>query len=128
MLKDNYTKMCNCPEIQDGWEPKVGDWTDCGIISEYMNADSIIVYNQRSGHFPEFGLDELKWLPTIEQLMEMVWVKLGTYCSNKMNSLTWGVWDFYNTTTDDADSGQELWLRYFMHELHNKSWNGERWE
>ena len=29
---NNYTRMCDTPLIQDGWEPKVGDWTDKGMV------------------------------------------------------------------------------------------------
>jgi len=66
------------------------------------------------------------WLPRQDQLQDMVWDSLGTYCSNKMNSLTWGVWDFYNTI-DDVDSMEQLWLAFVMRELYNKQWNGNEW-
>jgi len=31
--EQQFKLMADCPEIQDGWEPKVGDWTDKGMVS-----------------------------------------------------------------------------------------------
>ena len=66
-------------------------------------------------------------LPQQDQSQGMAWGSLGNYCSNKMNALTWGVWDFYNEI-DDLDSMEQLWLCYVMNELHNLKWTGEQWE
>jgi len=65
-------------------------------------------------------------LYTQDQLQDIIWGSLRAYCSNEMNSLTWGVWDFYNDI-DDLDSMEQIWLAYTMWELYKKKWNGTDW-
>jgi len=134
-MDEQYIKMCNCPEIQDKWEPKVGDRTDCGIITNIINRESIIVYYDRSGHFPEFGFDELKWLPSQEQLQGMLLTpSIGHY------ELVENFWDFVWGLDNEADleSNEEgeyllyrninqLWLAFVMYELHDKKWEERGW-
>ncbi|HUU88369.1 MAG TPA: hypothetical protein VMX17_11550 [Candidatus Glassbacteria bacterium] len=65
-------------------------------------------------------------LYTQDQLQNIIWKSLGTYCSNKLNSLTWGVWNFYNTI-DDLDSMEQVWLAFTMHDLYQRKWDGTDW-
>ncbi|KKL63988.1 hypothetical protein LCGC14_2169610, partial [marine sediment metagenome] len=75
---DDFTKMCDCPEIQDGWEPKVGNWFvsastgDCHLI---VGDTGDPFLTGKHWYRIETGCDTVvdmsTWLPTIEQLMEM---------------------------------------------------------
>lgn len=128
MLQDNYIKMCDTPEIQDEWEPKVGDWTDRGVITgepiiagRYYFADGI-------RQFVEFI-----WLPTIGQLMGMV--------DPVFKKMRWSLDEmyhaFYEYTFDagtatqwdklNKRSHQELWLAFMLWELHQVKWDGNKW-
>lgn len=141
MPNSNYIKMCDCPEIQDGWEPKIGDWTDKGVMVRilYQGIDSEIgfageyILNYGKGEFQVY-YEEFIWLPTIEQLMGMV---------DKDEEFEGALIDFTNEFHPDGNhpdycldddfnfifkSWQELCLAYIMRELHNKKWNGEKWE
>ncbi len=122
-----YIAMSDCPEIQDGWKPKIGDWTDCGIITNIINRESIIVYYAGSGHFPEFGLDELKWLPQQDQLQGMrTWDKrltpreiVETFCVFTGFKQE----EYYNS----FKTMEQLWLAFVMWELHQKKWTDGEW-
>ncbi len=134
-MMDNFTKMCNHPLIQDGWEQKVFD--RCYYKTKNLTLHQAIIvaiglndtFKVKLSDEREYwaGPGDLIYKPTIEQLTEMAWETLGTYCSNKMNSLTWGVWNFYNEI-DDLDSKAELWLAYVMNLSHNLKWSGKEWE
>ena len=71
------TKMCDVKWLQDGWEPKVGDWTDKGVV---INIDrhghlSIGTYEKNIFALKE-SIPDLIWLPSIGQLMGMVESKI----------------------------------------------------
>ena len=86
---ETYIKMCNCPEIQNKWKPKVGDKTDKGIIisiayneSSPSNSDcyfdnskgiaKIGVYVKYNKNWQWLSKEEAIWLPTQEQLQKML--------------------------------------------------------
>lgn len=135
MPEDNFTKMCDCPEIQDGWEPKVGDWTDRGVII-YIRFLSVKTYLACSYRQEETGREikeygnvkhDLIYKPSIEQLMGMVKHNDYWYVQHDM-------FDRYVVSMKPAYKKRfvherEVRLAFVMHELHNKRWGaGERWE
>ncbi len=139
---NNFIKMCDHPLIQDAWEPKVGDWTDEGVVAT-LKTDSALtfrIYNQ-SGFWTEHYVDHNEgihadaprviWLPTIEQLMGMIPDKcefeLGR---DRLKKET--VKAFFVVVDDgfplfSGNIPQEALIQAVMHELHNKKWTGTEW-
>ena len=125
-MSDNFTKMVNNKWIQDGWEPKVGDWVIHNVVKRLVITTiggSDIISIQRRGY------EEIRvhknwssniWLPTIEQLMEMVEYK------NKY-SLLRDIKNFLTYKGTEKWSWQELLLAFVMHKLHRLKRDGERW-
>ena len=106
-----YIEMCRkATEIQELWEPKVGDWTPAGCCD-------LIIYTNPKGKFT--------FLPRQDQLQEMVpnfniygtterfsqWVRKDAYCQD----VKWL-------------SMEQLWLAFVMHEKYGKKWDGKDWE
>lgn len=148
----NYIIMCDTKDIQKTWQPEEGDiFWDARIDATQASIEKIskglMTFSRRLGlgivakgivlcdcgeeielyPFDKFyPQDNCIWLPRQDQLQNMAWESLGTYCSNKMNSLTWGIWDFYNSI-DDLDSMEQLWLAFVMKKKFNKVWTGGEW-
>jgi len=130
-MMDNYTKMCDCPEIQDGWKKKLGDKTNKGIIVQFLHGPNRSLLIKAKGRF--YSKDELIFKPTIEQLMGMV-IKGGCWfdlqCSGK------NTWAFKllplggdgKYIVQLCRTPEEALIQGVMHELYNKKWSGERWE
>ncbi len=118
-MGDNFTKTVNNKWIQDGWEPKVGDWTDRGLITglRFRRKTLILCDIEITQAFDPKGLI---WLPTIEQLMGMVEYK------NKY-SLLRDIKNFLTYKGTEKWSWQELLLAFVMHKLHRLKRDGERW-
>lgn len=109
----DYVKMCNCPEIQDGWKPKIGDWTwNVHFKQKVLINKPFILEDIKSGRFI--------YLPTIEQLMGMI----GQTIADRVCKC----YDFFvHKDGDEFETERELWLAFVMSELHNKKWDGKKW-
>ena len=110
---NNFTKQCEqAEEIQREWK--------------HNKKDNYVKNTQ--------GLRLLTWLPTQEQLQEMLkekWIYYGGYPLSKFCNwiLTSGGNNvfYYHEYKDQFKSINELWLAFVMYEKFNKMWNGERW-
>jgi len=150
-LSKEYIKMCDCPEIQDEWEPTRGDNYILGDAMPNNKHFAVIVlgccWEKCSGC--RYEVEDLKaeciWLPRQDQLQEMVWkgedvtpwVKIGLL----YNFLNWKSphreydkemkhFDYISTV---KSSMEQLWLAFVMWELHSKQWltmeeNGSAWK
>ncbi len=125
-MSDNFTKMVNNKWIQDGWELKVGDWTDFGLVC-HIDWDTkdvkIRSMHERSANW--FAKKTVIWLPTIEQLMGML---------NKRSYKIYYYWDSgytvlieYPFQSYKSDLLEIALIQVVMHELHGKKRDGERW-
>jgi len=141
---DQFKLMANCPEIQDGWEPKVGDRTDKGVIVKISRTDYSIKH-EGAYHFyitpysedwhshtvQSFFINRVVWLPTIEQLMGMIpdrcEFELGRDVLKKSTRKAFFVVIDDGFPIFAGASPQEVLVQAVMHELYNKKWNGERW-
>ena len=140
-ITDRYKKMCDHPLIQDRWVPKVGDRTDKGIITRINKCKSLKT-NERwlSIGWMEYTKSELIWLPSQEQLQEMVDKEIEKYdcglCFWKTDEFKEdGFGEYFLTIENDdgeivfeasGDSINELWLAFVMHELHGLKWSEEK--
>jgi len=129
---DNYTKMCDCPEMQNGWVPKIGDWTDKGLI---VSISKRYIESRNLRPFPQLSIknqsvvnkdkDNVIYLPSIEQLMGMVWNKEEEDPGHLMGRI--GDFFYSDKYTGDPDSMRELWLAFVMHECYDLKWSGTEW-
>jgi len=133
--KENI-KMCDCPEIQDRWEPKIGDVTNYGIITKIDPAFHCEPFIWVTGQNSWCRKEQLIWLPTQSQLQDM-------YCSVMVdgkhikealaylacfNVLCEEIYEFSKKDCElGIKSMEQLWLAFVMWELHQKKWDGEKW-
>jgi hypothetical protein len=123
-------KMCDCPEIQGMWEPKVGD------VYFYTPTKTILpVDMQFIRTCNELGMpssDMRLYIPRIEDVLG--W--LGDRVSSLHNHISnWTVAHQYfngldrclDLCGDEGDTLLKALLKAFMHLEHNKTWNGEAW-
>lgn len=125
---ETYIKMCDCDEIQI----QMGDFEDG------FNNDNCM-YNKpvKDGGYNV-------WLPRQDQIQEMM---LGHYkladweLTDKKDEWICVLDEFWRFISDDDEqwryvgkdtvhgtaSMEQLWLAFFMHEKHKKTWNGENW-
>ena len=133
MKEDRFTLMSDCPEIQGRWVPKVGDWTNLGLL---------IGISQLNGKMPTYWIEtgestieckrnELKVYPTGDDLWEM----LPDRCSGTLD-YTFGTPKQYRLClcTDQGDATyirhhtgwcntcKEALIQGVMYECHGKVW------
>ena len=125
-VSERYIKMCDCPEIQEKWNRKLGDFYT-------IARDKVYVY---------FGMDDtgMFWLPRQDQLQDMI---LGD--PELRHDVIVFLLDRFHTFLDPAwfagdkwmkhekylkqfESMEQLWLAFVMHELYRKQWDDENKE
>ncbi len=131
---ETYIKMCDCPEIQEQ-RPVAED----RVGSTYYGWYGIKLHNKKvySTNRPNETIDSI-WLPRQDQLQAMVIAKVSADYANTdispehrmvmvFASFVNAVRFPYKIPQNDLTSMEQLQLAFVMHELHNKTWNGERW-
>ena len=118
MITDNYIRMCEqAEEIQKLWKPKIGDWYvdfEGDVECVALMGESIIEHHSKYD----------KWLPTQEQLQEMLFQGFDEY-EHWIRKL----YDFIlDLPLSELMSMNELWLAFVMKEKYDKTWTGEKWE
>jgi len=133
-ISERYIKMCEkAEEIQREWKPERGDWciekkgkplypllvVEISFI--YCSDYGLSVFTE-GGELRKVLQSDLTWLPTQEQLQEM----MGFYPH------TWGYFLFFIKETGafgKFSSMNELWLAYVMSEKYQKVWDDwkEEW-
>ena len=118
---ETYIKMCDCEEIQE----------------QYKHPKDEGEFIRRKDCFAPKETLRLLWLPRQDQIQEMMDDKftldglLGCFNSfwNPNCELYkpypkipkgYGVFHLFK-------SCEQLWLAFYMHEKHNKVWDGEKW-
>ena len=127
-LSKEYIKMCDCPEIQDGWEPTRGDNYILGDAMPNNKHFAVIVlgccWEKCSGC--RYEVEDLKaeciWIPRQDQLQEML---DDSPSPARMHNLL--IWAGIEFDTKDLRTWEQLWLAFVMWELHQKKWDRERW-
>lgn len=114
--------MCDCPEIQDKWEPKVGDMylvhlngSIHPITYDQLDKVKTVEFYRGCRTFIPRIEDVLKWLGDRLKLLE--WLPTIQY----FQVIDIHGYDFTAYTTIEA------LLKAYMHLEHNKTWNGEIW-
>ncbi len=142
-MSDNFTKMVNCPEIQDGWKKQHGDAVFCKPTGEiYLFDVSRLKFGYSTEHIVvmqseiwwstkkrgPWTIEQAVWLPTIEQLMGMV--DMITLVKNKDGTFAVGTpikFLEYESRVFLSKTAKEALIQAVMHELHDMKWDGERW-
>ena len=150
MITDNYIKMCEqAEEIQKEWRPKIGDY--------YYEKGHHKIFDKKPYHYKAI-LDKEKsylfhkkhndnifnykrfWLPTLEQLFEMIdWDKAINNSKTIINN-TWKrecregcklvlLSEFYRDGISNRfGTIKEILFAFVMYEKYHKIWTGEKWE
>lgn len=121
-MDSELIKMCDCPEIQDGWEPKVGDryvYSRTGLlcmISDMAPFKECYPVNPFGGKFI--------FIPRIEDVLERLVPKYHESQLGAMIAMAEFNVAFVRMKNFD-DKFIKSALNYFMHLSHNKTWYGE---
>jgi len=130
-MTDNHKKMSDHPLIQDGWVPKVGDWTDKGLIYDIiMGGTSLPLYRVAfdTNAVISYYKSDLTRLPSQRDLQGMVISKTSDQPVFDL-IVDFDEWFFYvDRASTSGRTMQELWLAFVMHKKHSLRWTGERWE
>jgi hypothetical protein len=114
-------QMCDVPEIQDRWEPKVGDrvwnmqgqWD--GVVIEITSGAIEVL----TGTCQIWLYDKPIYIPRIEDVLEWLVPK------------HFGGWDSAHERVTEMYYSYNMaikgWLAMAMHLEHSKAWSGERW-
>jgi len=149
--------MCDCPEIQGVWQPKIGDymWRKYTVFGEEIDRtiwpadqrEEVIILHWKSeadGYYSAVNregderifnsMEEMNkatciWLPRQDQLQEMLEALCGTWEALLVELSSWhSPWGaLHNEYASSFKSFEQAWLAFVMHEKHNKHWNGEEW-
>ena len=124
MITDNFIKMCEkAKEIQKLWKPRMGDWCadpdhDEGVLASIGSLTATKRWD--------------KWLPTQEQLIEILNTMNGfwqlthrEYQEDKIYILTH--FAYYQKSEYINKEIKTVFLQMIMKEKYNKTWTGEKW-
>lgn len=112
-----YIKMCDCPEVQGGWVPLIGDFSYLSILGDV---------SINCGYNRAVGCGET-WLPRQDQLQEMVELNLINRLTTFESYLIKN-WYIRSNFWWKNTSMEQLWLAFVMWELHKKKWDGTGWK
>jgi hypothetical protein len=115
-----YIKMCDCSEIQgfarNNIFNKGQEW--------WVNKKNRDVWIDHDGNF---SIRAEIWLPRQDQIQEMMEYKFNLF------GLIYSLYEFGESIRNPAEpypfkTLEQLWFAFYMHEKHEKIWNGERWQ
>lgn len=124
---ETYLKMCDCPEIQKLWKPKLGDWY-WNIIGHMECIRMERVTDKRRKFHSKINYNEEKnfiWLPRQDQIQEML-----PFSNLAPHALLLCFWNFVDKDIEHIfiyTSMEQLWLAFYQKEVHNKTWSGKEW-
>lgn len=141
-VSDEYIKMVLAlpEEFFENWKWKAGEQFidikdhDTGYIGQY-----IVEKNTVKGLWNEgtYELEnDIKPLPNQEQLQELI---LNYLCKTYPDAKTYDIINFFcdwfkaNFSRNpkykevEYESGSCIWLRYVLHVIYSKTWNGNQW-
>ena len=118
MITEVFIKMCEKNKnLQKKWEPKQFDY--------YYSKDKKHVFILSESSFIntiEKYLEKFTWLPTQEQLQEMVKKRHIYYLIKDFQ-----IFQVKHTVGLHIGNMNELWLAFVMYEEYNKIWTGKEW-
>ena len=158
MITENYIKMCEqAEEIQKAWVPKAGDYVQLNKNKQIYLVSSVekskdkkkvvfytnIINGNDSWCYIEFFKDNFIWLPTQEQLFEMLDVKNGKDLDLLIRKISY--YEYRETNYFGCDVSYQKWcgidnkykycdsinemLLVMVYDLkYNKIWTGKKWE
>jgi hypothetical protein len=128
MIDKELIAMSNCKEIQDRWEPKVGDrvWSklhECYATVIEIEGNGVMHLRADDGS-PIWRVikDEVLYIPRIEDVLE--WLTCYEFSINVDRSSRWGI---IHAESDWYEYPIKALLEAYMYLEHNKTWNGEAW-
>ena len=131
-----YIKMCDCEEIQGESEYDDRDF--------FVHTGNTELANELSYHSSEYmkSMNDLHrdreyiWLPRQDQIQEMF--ELPPIGDERFQVITplgfaYKLYDFAEEIRNPNKkypygSMEQLWLAFYMHEKHNKRWDGITWK
>jgi len=121
-------EMCNkATEIQDMWEPSLGDWfisirePNGGIVGEGM----LSILNYVPGGKKRLNKEAL-WLPRQDQLQKMLDFENQSHLVDLFNAFIDVLWWEENHWVTPETSLEQLWLAFVMQQKYNKVWDDEK--
>ena len=118
-------------EIQARWEPKVGDETDNGIITNITKWGDIIIDDGEKRDTGMYAVSELTYLPREGDLIG--WLQKSLRSKNifqaTMRMHPYGI-DVYQSSKEISfctDEPLEALLQLWMWLEHGKEWKGGEW-
>jgi hypothetical protein len=117
MIDRELIKMCDVPEIQDRWEPKVGD----RVWSKDRDELDISKIDEDTGQIKFYG-DNVH-IPRIEEVLG--WLEAYKYSIDVVGESD--LWEIFHVNSVWSDTPIKSLLKAYMHLEHSKTWNGEVW-
>ena len=156
-ISEQYIKQCDCPEIQDNWEPHIGDWiggewfidnndnigfTCLGVITGLNPEGHEDCVSTRGSIF--WDIKASTFLPRQDQIQDMIEIGMPNPPKERAVAyfsafgllkkfLAWceeGSGSYFGSDKSNLGfmpSMEQLWLAFLMKEKFNKSWNGREW-
>jgi len=146
-----YIKQSDCPEIQDGWQPEVGDhvWRKYTVFGEEIDKDiwesdksaEVIILHFKSDIEGYWGATNSNgeerifnsakelhkttsiWLPRQDQLQKMIWSSSEFSLLDNFRNYVFAT----NFKDSIPVSMEQLWLAFVMREKYNKVWENGKW-
>lgn len=125
-MTEDYLRMCDCPEIQGQWIPKVGNRITTGS-NRTGSSFVLLPIHMRPTGIPL--VEEYVWLPRQEDIQEM-FVERGRNCMPRLIESLCALTNYgkldYGKPTNSTDM-DKYWLKSYMREIHHKTWTEKGW-
>ena len=128
---EQYIHQCDCPEIQEGWRYKAGDYYFVlfgdSPSKEYFFTQSIISVLGEQEDIPRKNVVKLAWLPRQDQIQELLIGKIGPSWRDVSDLIDrFNDWYYFQGMDTELTSMEKVWLAFYMKE-NGKVWNGKEW-
>ena len=121
-ITSKYIAMCvTASEIQEPWEPKMGDfiWDSAGLVYP-LSSNNVKYYYKDKERISKF----LRWLPRQDQLQDMIDIRDESECIDLWKLHSFDYFAMENWT--ELRTYEQLWLGFVMQDLYGKVWR-DKW-
>ena len=122
---ETYIKMCDCPEIQEGNGYYHGGYSTKSKTDKQKSFHLSEGWDNWDSYFIKRDNIHTIWLPRQDQIQDMLFAE--DLQNGDIGYVVHRLWYFENKGGYNCNSMEQLWLRFYMKEKHNKTWEDGKW-
>jgi len=132
-MNEEFIAMCDCPEIQGGWKPKICDTIYSKVTKKTFVISTTVKYSTYGNIYKD--REDLIYIPSIEDLIEMCEEftyhieNLSQYSYTSIYKYQMNIFkDKLHANNFKEKSYFKAMLFGYMYAKHNKIWKDGKWQ